>query len=197
MKLSTAQLSLMGMLIAFNVALGGFIHVIKLPIFLDAIGTILAAVLLGMRPAIIVGVLSFVISAAVISPVYLWFTPTQAVIAVAVALMAAKLGVFRSLPRVIPAGIALGVIAGIFSAPIIVYVFGGVAGSGRDLITASLVSTGQQIYKAVLLSGAASEPVDKLLQMLAAFFILRALPKRVLQPFQNPVLEKNGFGEVA
>lgn len=197
MKLSTAQLSLMGMLITFNVAVGGFVHIIKLPIFLDAIGTILAAVLLGMTPAIIVGVLSFVVAAAIISPVYLWFTPTQAVIAIAVSLMASQLGVFRSLARVIPAGIALGVIAGIFSAPIIVYAFGGVAGSGRDLITASLLSTGQQIYKAVLLSGAASEPVDKLLQILAAFFILRALPKRVLQPFQNPVLEKNGLGEVA
>lgn len=193
MKLTSTQISLMGMLIAFNVAVGGFVHIIKLPIFLDAIGTILAAVILGTRPAIIVGVLSFVVAAALINPVYMWFTPTQAVIAIAVSLMASQLRVFSSLGRVVPAGITLGIITGIFSAPIIVYAFGGVAGSGRDLITAALIGTGQQIYKAVLLSGAASEPVDKLLQMLAAFFILRSLPNRVLKPFQNPVLEKNGI----
>lgn len=193
MKFTTKQLALMGMLIALNVAVGGIVHVVKLPIFLDAIGTILAALVLGLIPGIIVGVLSFVVAAAVISPVYIWFIATQAVIAAFIYLLASRFSAFKSLPRVIPTGIALGVIAGIVSAPVIVIVFGGVAGSGRDLITAGLLSTGQQIYKAVILSGAASEPVDKLLQTLAAFFVLKSLPKGVLGQYRNPVLEKNGF----
>ena len=193
MTFSNRQIALMGMLIAFNVALGGLVNVLKLPIFLDAIGTIMAAVLLGPRAAIIVGVFSFLIAAAIINPVYVWFAGTQAIIAVVVYLAARYLAVFRSLARVIPAGLALGVIAGIVSAPVIVYVFGGVAGSGRDLITAALVSTGQQIWKAVFLSGAASEPIDKLLQMLAAYFVLRSLPRSVLEAFRNPVLERNNL----
>lgn len=193
MKFTTKQLALMGMLIALNVAIGGIVHVIKLPIFLDAIGTVLAVLLLGWRAGIVVGVLSFLVAAVVINPVYVWFIGTQAVIAIFIYLLAAKLASFKSLPRVIATGIALGIVAGIVSAPIIVVVFGGVAGSGRDLITAGLLSTGQQIYKAVLLSGAASEPVDKLLQVLTAFFVLKSLPKKVLEQFRNPVLEKNGF----
>jgi hypothetical protein len=48
--------------------------------------------------------------------------------------------------------------------PVIVFVFGGVTDSGRDLMAAALLSAGQQVYEAVLLSCAASEPVDKLLQ---------------------------------
>jgi len=87
----------------------------------------------------------------------------------------------------------LGIVAGVVSAPVIVLVFGGVSGSGRDLITAGLISTGQQIYKAVILSGAASEPVDKLLQALAAFFIIKSSPKSILNQFRNPLLEKNGL----
>lgn len=193
MKFTTKQLALMGMLIALNVAIGGIVHVIKLPIFLDAIGTVLAVLLLGWEAGIVVGVLSFLVAAVVINPVYVWFIGTQAVIAIFIYLLAAKLASFKSLPRVIATGIALGIVAGIVSAPIIVVVFGGVAGSGRDLITAGLLSTGQQIYKAVLLSGAASEPVDKLLQVLTAFFVLKSLPKKVLEQFRNPVLEKNGF----
>ena len=193
MKFSNRQLALMGMLIALNVAIGGLVHVVKLPIFLDAIGTILAVLILGLRSGMIVGVLSFVVAAAVISPVYVWFAPTQAVIAVMAYFMAAKFAVFRSLVRIVPAGLMLGVFAGIVSAPVIVYVFGGVAGSGRDLITAALLSTGEQIGKAVLFSGAASEPIDKLLQMLAAFFVIRALPKKILEPFRNSILEKNGI----
>ncbi|MEA3044665.1 MAG: energy-coupling factor transport system substrate-specific component [Sphingomonadales bacterium] len=193
MTFTNRQIALMGMLIAFNLAIGGLVHVIKLPIFLDAIGTIIAAVLLRPVAAIVVGVFSFLIAAAIINPVYVWFIGTQAVIALAVYFAAKHLGIFRSLVRVIPAGIILGVITGIVSAPVIVYVFGGVAGSGRDLLTAALMSTGQQIWRAVFLSGAASEPLDKLLQMLAAFFILRSLPRKVLEPFRNPVLERNNL----
>ena len=193
MTFSSREIAIMGMLIALNVAVGGFIHLIKLPIFLDAIGTIIAALLLGVLPGIAVGVMSFVVSAIIINPVYIWFSGTQAIIAIAIYVMAAKFSAFRTLTRVVITGIFLGVITGIVSAPVIVYVFGGVAGSGRDLITATLISTGEQIGKAVLLSGAASEPVDKLIQVLAAFFVLRALPKRALLPFRNAVLEKNGF----
>ncbi len=193
MKFSSRQIALMGMMITLNVALGGLVHILKLPVYLDAIGTILAAILLGLFPAIVVGVLSFLIAAAVISPVYVWFTGTQAVIAVFIYVATSKFGALKSLPRAIATGLLLGLTTGIVSAPIIVGVFGGVAGSGRDLVTAALLGMGQQIYKAVLLSGAASEPFDKLLQVLAAFFILRALPSKVLEPLRNPRLERNGL----
>lgn len=193
MKLTAKQIALIGMLISLNVAIGGIVHAIKLPIYLDAIGTIIAALLLGLIPAILVGVLSFLIAAVMINPVYIWFIGTQAVIAGCSYLLASQFSAFKSIGRVIPTGIALGIIACIFSAPVIVFVFGGVAGSGRDLLTAGLISTGQQIYKAVVLSGVASEPVDKLLQALAAFYTVRAMPKRVLSQFRNKTLEKNGF----
>lgn len=193
MKFNARDLALMGMLVALNVSIGGLVHITKLPIFLDAIGTIIAVLLLGLVPGVIVGVVSFAVASVLLNPVYIWFIGTQAVIATFVYLFASRFAVFGSLRRVIPTGIALGVVAGVVSAPVIVYVFGGVAGSGRDLITAGLISTGQQIFKAVILSGAASEPVDKLLQTLAAFYIVRSLPKHLLARFRNPVLEKNGL----
>ena len=191
--MKTKSLALMSMLIALNIAIGGVVHLIKLPVFLDAIGTILAAVLLGFVPAVVVGVVSFLIAAALISPVYVWFVGTQAVIAAFAWICATHFGTFRSVPRAAITGICLGIVAGIVSAPVIVLVFGGVAGSGRDLVTAALLSTGHQIYKAVLMSGAASEPIDKVLQVLAALFVLRGLPKSLLRQFRNPALERNGL----
>lgn len=193
MKFTTRQLALMSMLIALNVSIGGIVHVIKLPVFLDAIGTILGTVLLGLLPGIMIGVLSFVVAAVVLNPVYIWFVGTQAVIAIVVYVAASRFAAFKSWQRAVVAGIVLGVVAGIVSAPIIVGVFGGVSGSGRDLITAGLMRTGAQILKAVLLSGAASEPVDKVLQVLAAFFVMTSLPKNLLRQFKNPVLERNGL----
>jgi energy-coupling factor transport system substrate-specific component len=192
-KLTEKQIALMGMLIALNVAIGGVVHVTKVPIFLDAVGTILAVVLLGAWPGIVVGVFSFFVAAVVINPVYAWFIGTQAVIATFVYLVALHFQVFLSSWRIVVAGILLGVVAGVVSSPVIVLVFGGVSGSGRDLITATLIGAGQQIYKAVLLSGAASEPVDKTMQMLMAYSILKSLPKKILGQFRNRVLEKNGL----
>jgi len=193
MNLSEKQLTLMGMLVALNVAIGGIVNIIKLPVYLDSIGTILACILLGLLPGIIVGILSFLVMAALVNPVYVWFIGTQAMIAIFVYMVALRLMAFASTWRTIATGAALGIVAGIVSAPVIVMAFGGVSGSGRDLITAAIASTGQQIYKAVLLSGAASEPADKILQVLAAYFILKSLPKKVLGQFRNPLLEKNGF----
>lgn len=193
MAFNNRQVALMGMLIAFNVAIGGIVYLAKLPIYLDAIGTILATLILGLLPGIIVGVLSFLVAAVLINPVYVWFIGTQAVIAIYIYVAASYFSAFKSIRRVIPCGIILGVITGIVSAPVIIFVFGGVAGSGRDLITAGLIKTGEQIYKAVVLSGIASEPVDKLLQTLAAFYVIKSSPKRVLDYFRNPILEKNGL----
>ena len=193
MKFTTKQLALMGMLISLNVAIGGIVHAVKLPIFLDAIGTIIAVLLLGLWSGVIVGALSFLIAAAVINPVYVWFIGTQVVIAALIYLLAFRFAAFKSLWRVVPTGIALGIVAGVVSAPVIVFVFGGVSGSGRDLLTAGLIATGQQVFDAVVLSGIASEPVDKLLQVLAAFYTIKYLPRRILGLYRNNVLEKNGF----
>src|SRR3954451_24888622 len=115
MRFTTKQLSLMGMLVALNVAIGGVVHVIKLPIFLDAIGTILSALLMGLLPGIAVGVASFLVAAAVIHPVYAWFVGTQAVIAAFSYFMASRFAAFKNLSRTILTGIALGVIAGAVS----------------------------------------------------------------------------------
>jgi hypothetical protein len=56
MRFSTKQLAVMAMLIAFNVAMG-VVHVIKLPIFIDAIRTIIAILVVGVIPGIVVSIL--------------------------------------------------------------------------------------------------------------------------------------------
>ncbi len=176
--------------IAINVIIAAFVQILKLPIYMDAIGTIIAAIMLGVTPAIIVGVVSFLIASVLVSPVYIYFIGTQAAIAVYAYVAARYWAGFSSWIRVIPTGIGLGILAGVVSAPVIVLVFGGATGSGRDLITAFIVSGGQQIVSAVFLSGAASEPIDKTLQCIAAMLVLRSLPDFLVGHFSNAALTK-------
>ena len=173
--------------IALNVGLGAVVIALRLPIYLDAVGTILVTALMGWRAGIAAGVMSFLLAAVLVSPTYVYFVGTQAAIAVYVYVVCTRLGVLKSVWRVVVAGVGLGIVAGLVSAPVIVLVFGGASGSGRDLLTALLVSSGQQVLKAVALSGAASEPIDKTLQLMLAWSLLRSLPQRVLDRFPNRI----------
>jgi energy-coupling factor transport system substrate-specific component len=73
-------------------------------------------------------------------------------------------------------GIGWGVVAAAVSAPVVVYLFGGVTGSGSALILTYLVKSGHQLLNAALLTGFAADPVDKTISMLCAIFIARATP---------------------
>lgn len=179
--------------IAINLSVGTIVHILKLPVFLDAVGTIAITLLLGMGAGIITGVLSFLIGGLLVNPVMPYFCGTQVAIAIFVGLMA-RAGFFRSFPRVIVSGIGLGVIAAIASAPVITALFGGVTGSGSSFITAFLMKSGQTVIKSVFLTGVAVEPVDKTIQCLLVFWLLRGLPKTLLSRFAGRGwLEKNSF----
>jgi energy-coupling factor transport system substrate-specific component len=193
-KLSNLQsrqvLALIPVGIGINLAIGTIAHTLKIPIYLDAIGTIIVTLILGLRAGISVGVLSFLIGGVLTNPVLPWFCGTQVVIAVYTHIVA-RYGGFKSLWRTIASGIGLGVVAAIASAPVIVMLFGGVTGSGASLLVAVLLKSGEGVIKSVVLSGFASEPLDKTIQCLISIWILRGLPKTMLQNFKSGSLLQN------
>lgn len=185
-------LALIPLGIALNVALGAGARALQLQIFLDAIGTIVVTLLVGLPAGIITGVASFLLAAVVIAPSYLYFIGTQAVIAVYVWVVARR-GWLSSMPKVVACGIGLGIVAGTVSAPIIAYLFGGVTGSGPSFLTAYLLTTGRQLLKSVVLSGLAAEPIDKTIQLTLAIWLLRGASNKLLSQFPGPYLRKNNF----
>lgn len=75
-------------------------------------------------------------------------------------------------------GLITGVIAAIISAPTAAYVFGGVTGSGTDLLVAAFRASGGGILASVLAQGSVSDPFDKMLSFMVVWLIIRALPAR-------------------
>lgn len=195
---SMTLLGVAGLCVAINVGVGSLANLIKVPVYLDAIGTIACALLagrLGFRGfllAALVGAASFTISGLLVTPAVLWFIPTQiAIAAFSFYVIRPTLGPalagdgfrVRAIALVIGLGIGLGVVAGIVSAPIIAYVFGGITGSGPSVIVAVLLKAGEGLFKAVLASGLASEPIDKTIQLAAAAALVRATPSRIRRLF--------------
>ena len=62
--------------VAINLAVGTLIQIIKLPIFLDSIGTVIISVLGGPLPGILTAVITVLVGGLLTNPVLPWFICT-------------------------------------------------------------------------------------------------------------------------
>lgn len=165
--------------IAINIAVGQIVLVLKLPVFLDSIGTVLVAVLCGPWAGALTGALSNVIWGIAIDPGAFPWWPVAAMIGYMAGRMA-QWGFFKSWWKVVVTGFVVALTAAIVSTPIAVYLFGGITASGSSFITAYLLATGQGIWSAVVSTSFLTEPVDKITTAMIAFAIIQGLPKRTI-----------------
>lgn len=80
-------------------------------------------------------------------------------------------------------GAITGVVSAIISAPIAAIVFGGVTGSGTDLLVAVFQKAGSDLQTAVLQQGLLSDPIDKVLTFFIVFLLLQTLSRRFVARF--------------
>jgi energy-coupling factor transport system substrate-specific component len=81
------------------------------------------------------------------------------------------------------AGLFCGILSALISAPISTVFFGGVTGSGTDLLVATFQKAGSDLGTAVLQQGLLSDPIDKTLTFFVVFAILGALSRRFVARF--------------
>ena len=96
---STAVLSLMAVAIAINIAVGSIVYALRLPIYLDSIGTVLVAALAGPWAGALTGILSNLIWSILpipggASPTIAFFAPVAGVIGLMAGFWASR-GVFQ------------------------------------------------------------------------------------------------------
>lgn len=80
-------------------------------------------------------------------------------------------------------GLICGIVSAILSAPTAAYVFGGVTGSGTDLLVAAFQQAGSDLITAVTQQGLISDPIDKTVTFLVVFVLLQALSRRFIARF--------------
>ena len=166
--------------IAINIAVGTIIYNLKLPLYLDSIGTIMVGVLAGPWAGALTGLLSNLIWGLTgINVSYAPFAAVAAVIGMLAGLLG-EAGWFRQWWKAILAGLVTGLVAAVVSAPISAYVFGGVTGSGTDVVTAFFRGIGLGVLPSSFAQGVSSDPLDKALSFLVVFLVLKALPLRFI-----------------
>lgn len=163
--------------IGVNVVGGVFVNVLRLPLFLDVIGTIMVAVLAGPWVGALTGGLTNVILGVVSRPSLIPYALVNLAIGLVAGYMA-RAGWFKSYWRVAVTGILIMLTAIFTAAPISTFVFGGVTGSGVDALRAYFMATGSSILEATLRESFVFEPIDKLISVFVAFFVARSIPLR-------------------
>ncbi len=171
--------------IAINVVIGQIVSLLKLPVYLDSIGTVLVAVVCGPWAGALTGTLSNIIWGLAIDPNALPWWPVALLIGF-VAGWCARGGLFRNTWKVLITGFLVAVAAAASSAVVNVLVYGGISASGSSLITAYLLQSGRDMISAVLSTNFLVEPVDKISTALLAFAIIRGLSVRYLSRFPRP-----------
>ena len=153
---------------------------LKLPVYLDAIGTIVVGALCGGLPGAVVGVISNTIN-SITYPTYVWYGVISAIYGVMAAYMSKK-GVFRTLWKAILASFLFALIGGVLNSCITWILFGFNFATDTTALFAIPLHTviGLPKFMAEMVAAICMDVADKFLSVLAVYFILRSMPNRFL-----------------
>lgn len=182
-QFSTLTLVMIPVAIAINIAVGQLVFALKIPLYLDSIGTVLVGVLAGGWAGALTGLLANMIWGLTgLNVTYAPFAAVAAVIGLLAGLFS-ELGWMKRWWKVIVAGLITGLVAATVSAPISAYVFGGVTGGGTDALVAFFRGIGFGILPSSFAQGVSSDPLDKAITFVLVWLIVQSLPKRFLARF--------------
>ena len=181
-EFSGPMLPFIAFCVALNLTAGQITATLKIPVYLDSLGTVLLAVLSGPFSAIVAGSFANILAAAFGNPPMIFFIPVVVIIGGYTGLVA-KLGWFRRSYLAVTGGILLGIPSAAVSALISAFVFGGVTMGGSDFLVLFFRSQGYSLYESTLYQGLIMDPIDKVITFVVVFMLLRNLPQRFLRRF--------------
>jgi len=165
-----------------NLVLGSLVSWLGIPlIFLDTMGTMVAAVALGPFWGALVGLATNVLLGVLTNPVDIPFALVNMTIGLVTGLIARRFG--YSFRVALTTGLILSVVAPLIGTPIVVWLYGGLTGSATDFFTGWLLASGQKIFAAAFLPRIAGNLVDKVASALFAWAILNRMPAEIRQRF--------------
>ncbi len=182
-QFSTKSLVLIPIAVGINLIGGTLASALKLPLFLDMIGTIISAALAGPWVAALVGLLTNVFLALVSNPVYLPYS----LVSIGCGLVTGYMirgGMFKKVWGVVLTWLACTLLSVAISSTITVLVFGGATGAtGTSVFTATLIAATKNIVKSVVATSMIENLVDRGIAFLIAYILLKRIPKRFMSQY--------------
>lgn len=177
--ISTNAMILASLGIVINIVFGTVVQTLQIPLlFLDTIGTIVVAAMLGPFAGALTGGLTNIIQGMITNPKNIPFAIVNIVIGLIVGFIAKKYK-FNVKTAVIT-GLILSIVAPLIGTPIAVFVYGGVTGGGTDLIFAWLLASGQKIFTAAFIPRITGNLLDKIVSCILVALLLQKMPKNLI-----------------
>lgn len=176
--LSTKTVVLIPIAVGINVVGGALCSLLKLPLFLDTIGTILMAFLAGPWTAAFCGFLTNIFLALVANPVYLPYSLVSILCGLVVGYLV-RAGLGRKLIGLIIIWLAFAFVNALSAGAVTYFVFGGATGvNATSFLTAALVVATREILVSVMTSALLENLIDKGISLFIAVTIIRRIPSR-------------------
>lgn len=177
-RIPLSALALIPFAAAFNIVLGQVVGFSGIPLYLDAVATVLVAYLAGPAAGVLTGAITNLAWGLTINPTTIPFAAGAAMIGL-LAGYAGRLGLLERVWTAVPTGFVVGVIAGMIGGPIAAFVYGGGLGVGTGSVVALLQAAGHSMLAATTLQAMMSDPLDKAITFLLVWAIAQAIPARV------------------
>ena len=185
LEFSTAVFVLIPTAICINFLGKLFASVLNLPLWIDAIGTMLASMLAGPIVGAIVGVVTNIVYGFTTDPVSSVYAITQAIIGIVVGVMAYR-GWISNIVKVLILGVVVGFIAAIVSTPLnIIFWAGKTNNVWGDTLFALMLAIDMPLWVASFANSIVVDVPDKIVTVLLSYLMFKGFPKNVKLMYEN------------
>ncbi|MCL2652642.1 MAG: hypothetical protein FWD63_02485 [Propionibacteriaceae bacterium] len=167
--------------VALDFALAWVNNTLKLPLFLDSVGHILAGMLGGPVIGGITGFLGVLTNSAFQPAAIVWCFQ-GATIGVVVGLLA-QAGMFKNWRRAIISGLIVIATSATMSSILSLVIFGGIDGYTISFVRAALTNMGWSMTSAVVVTSVIVELIDKTISVGLPFLVIVGMSNRLLNQF--------------
>ncbi len=189
-EFSTKTIVLIPICAGINLVGGSIAGALKLPVFLDLIGTILGAALGGPWVAAVIGFVTNLFLALGSNPTYFPYVLVSIAVGLQTGYMI-KAGCFRHVIGVIFTCLVATLLSTFVTSCVTVFFFGGVTGAtGASVVTAGLIASFGNIWIGVLTSAFFENLLDRGIAFAVAYIVLKTIPKRFISQYQQNALKK-------
>lgn len=185
LRFNTPALVLLPAAVGINYIGKYFATVLKLPLWLDSIGTVLASMLSGPIAGALCGAINNVISGLTVDPISLIYAVTSIAIGLTTGILASK-GLFSNFKKALGVGLIVALVATVVSTPINIWFWKGQTGNiWGDALYALLIANRLPIWLASFLDELVVDLPDKIITVMISYTIFKSLPQKLTYLFNN------------
>lgn len=180
-KISVPKITLIALAIVINIV-GSYIALgLHLPVYLDSMGTIMTAILLGPFYGLFPGVLSALITGMTSDIYALYYMPVGIVLGVMTGFVFQK----NKSNKLFVKSFCISVPASLISACITANLFGGITSSGSTMLVQLLAKTPLGLTLSCLIVQFFTDYFDRLLSLWLVFSVIKKLPDSLTNKLKN------------